>query len=138
MMVGAARSLSARKKCSAPRPTSRSDSPRALCELIIRAIANSAGRAATHLRQGCRGTIAQEMMITEAKTDAISSALTARIEIRADCSWAGAGRSAAGFSSIFLGSLKFACLVETTINTLGVGYRYSTGSVSDLSVDQLA
>jgi len=101
MRVGAARSRSARKKCSAPRPTSRSDSPRALCELIISAIANSAGKTATHLRQGCKGTIAQEMMITETKTDAISSALTARIEIRADGSWARAGRSAVGFSSIF-------------------------------------
>jgi hypothetical protein len=44
--------------------------------------------------------IAQEMMITETKTDAISSALTARIEIRADISRAGIDHSVDDFSSL--------------------------------------
>jgi hypothetical protein len=79
--------------------------------LIISAIANSAGKAATHRRQGCKGTIAQEMMITETKTDAISSALTARIEIRADGSRAGAGCSAVDISSIFFWGAE-ACMLK--------------------------
>src|SRR5262245_48144877 len=92
--VGGASSLSALEKCSNPSPTSRSDSPRSLCELIISATANSAGKVANHLRQGCNGVITHEIMITEMKTDAISRALTARIEIRALISPTGAGRLA--------------------------------------------
>jgi hypothetical protein len=68
--------------------------------LIISAIANNAGRVAIHLRQGCKGVIAQEMIITEAKTDAISRAPIARIEIRALISPAGTSRLADDFSSI--------------------------------------
>src|SRR5262245_51700114 len=100
MMVGGARSLSAPEKCSNPRPTSRNDSPRSRCEFIISAIASNAAIVATHRRSGCKGVIAQEMMITVTKTEAISSALTARIEMRALISPAGAGRFADDFSSI--------------------------------------